>query len=166
MGNVCYIQANPHFRLPQDERPILMVGAGTGVAPYRAFLQQREASGAGGKSWLFFGERNFDSDFLYQTEWQGWMKDGLLSRMNVAFSRDSAAKVYVQHRMAEQARDIYAWLEEGANIYVCGDGQHLAPDVHATLKQIVAQQAACDEDAAEDYLATLRRDRRYQIDVY
>ncbi|MGP2492376.1 assimilatory sulfite reductase (NADPH) flavoprotein subunit [Mesorhizobium sp. PUT5] len=161
-----YIQANPHFRLPQDERPILMIGAGTGVAPYRAFLQQREESGAGGKSWLFFGERNFDSDFLYQTEWQGWMKDGLLSRMNVAFSRDSAAKVYVQHRMAEQARDIYAWLEEGANIYVCGDGQHLAPDVHATLKQILAQQAACDEDAAEDYLATLRRDRRYQIDVY
>ncbi len=161
-----YIQANPHFRLPEDERPILMVGAGTGVAPYRAFLQQREANGAGGKSWLFFGERNFDSDFLYQTEWQGWMKEGLLSRMNVAFSRDAAAKVYVQHRMAEQARDIYAWLEEGANIYVCGDGQHLAPDVHATLKAIVAGQGGCDEDAAEDYLATLRRDRRYQIDVY
>lgn len=165
-GLPVYVQANPHFRLPEDERPILMIGAGTGVAPYRAFLQQREASGAGGRSWLFFGERNFDSDFLYQTEWQGWMKDGLLSRMNVAFSRDGAAKVYVQHRMAEQARDIYAWLEEGANIYVCGDGQHLAPDVHAALRQIVAWQGGCDEDAAEDYLATLRRDRRYQIDVY
>ncbi len=165
-GLPVYIQANPHFRLPGDGRPILMVGAGTGVAPYRAFLQQREAQGAAGKSWLFFGERNFDSDFLYQTEWQGWLKDGTLGRMNVAFSRDAAAKVYVQHRMAEHGRDIYGWLEEGANVYVCGDGQRLGPDVHVALKAIIAEQGACDADAAEDYLATLRRDHRYQIDVY
>ncbi len=165
-GLPVYIQANPHFRLPGDGRPILMIGAGTGVAPYRAFLQQREAQGAAGKSWLFFGERNFDSDFLYQTEWQGWLKDGTLGRMNVAFSRDAAAKVYVQHRMAEHGRDIYGWLEEGANVYVCGDGQRLGPDVHAALKAIIAEQGACDADAAEDYLATLRRDHRYQIDVY
>ncbi len=161
-----YVQANAHFRLPQDDRPIIMIGAGTGVAPYRAFLQEREARGASGKSWLFFGERNFDSDFLYQTEWQGWLKDGTLGRMNVAFSRDAAAKVYVQHRMAEHGRDIYGWLEEGANVYVCGDGQRLGPDVHVALKAIIAEQGACDADAAEDYLATLRRDHRYQIDVY
>jgi sulfite reductase (NADPH) flavoprotein alpha-component len=161
-----YIQANPHFRLPEDERPIIMVGAGTGVAPYRAFLQEREARGAEGRSWLFFGERNFDSDFLYQTEWQSLLKDGVLSRMSVAFSRDSAQKTYVQHRLREEARDVYAWLEEGAHFYVCGDGTHLAPDVHATLTEIVAEQRGCDAEQAADYIAALKRDHRYQIDVY
>lgn len=161
-----YIQSNPHFRLPQDDRPIIMIGAGTGVAPYRAFLQEREARGARGQSWLVFGERNFESDFLYQTEWQGWLKDGVLGRMNVAFSRDGNAKTYVQHRLAEHARDIYAWLEDGANIYVCGDGQHLGPDVHTALAAIVAQERLCDADAAAEYLASLRHQHRYQIDVY
>ncbi|MHA6641436.1 assimilatory sulfite reductase (NADPH) flavoprotein subunit [Mesorhizobium sp. A623] len=161
-----YIQANPHFRLPDDDKPIIMIGAGTGVAPYRAFLQEREARGASGKSWLFFGERNFDSDFLYQTEWQELRKDGVLSRMNVAFSRDAATKTYVQHRLAEQARDVYAWLEEGAHVYVCGDGARLAPDVHSALAAIVEQQGARSSAAAGDYLATLKNDHRYQIDVY
>ncbi|OQM73790.1 assimilatory sulfite reductase (NADPH) flavoprotein subunit [Manganibacter manganicus] len=161
-----YIQANPHFRLPEDERPIIMVGAGTGVAPYRAFLQEREARGAQGKSWLFFGERNSDSDFLYQTEWQSLLKDGVLSRMSVAFSRDSAQKTYVQHRLREEARDVYAWLEEGAHLYVCGDGTHLAPDVDATLTTIVGEQRGCGEDQAAEYIAALKRDHRYQIDVY
>jgi sulfite reductase (NADPH) flavoprotein alpha-component len=161
-----YIQANSHFRLPDDDKPIIMIGAGTGVAPYRAFLQEREARGATGKSWLFFGERNFDSDFLYQTEWQELLKDGVLSRMNVAFSRDAATKTYVQHRLAEQARDVYAWLEEGAHVYVCGDGAKLAPDVHSMLTAIVEQQGARSSDAAGEYLATLKSDHRYQIDVY
>ncbi|MCB1444520.1 MAG: assimilatory sulfite reductase (NADPH) flavoprotein subunit [Rhizobiaceae bacterium] len=161
-----YVKPNPHFRLPADDRPILMVGAGTGVAPYRAFLQQREAAGAPGRSWLFFGERNSLTDFLYQTEWQGFLKDGVLTRMNVAFSRDRSPKTYVQHRLMEQARDVYAWLEDGAHFYVCGDGAHLAPDVHAALKAVIRQARDCDEDAADAYLAGLRQDHRYHIDVY
>lgn len=161
-----YIQANNHFRLPADDRPVVMIGAGTGVAPYRAFLQEREARGASGKAWLFFGERNFDSDFLYQTEWQDLMKDKVLTNMNVAFSRDGADKVYVQHRLLEQARDVYAWLEEGAHLYVCGDGSRLAPDVHAALATIVAGQGGLSADAANEYLAALKADHRYQIDVY
>jgi sulfite reductase (NADPH) flavoprotein alpha-component len=161
-----YIQANSHFRLPDDDKPIIMIGAGTGIAPYRAFLQEREARGASGKSWLFFGERNFDSDFLYQTEWQELLKDGVLSRMNVAFSRDAATKTYVQHRLLEQARDVYAWLEEGAHVYVCGDGAKLAPDVHAALLAVVAGQRGCDSAAASAYVGALKADHRYQIDVY
>src|SRR3546814_19826543 len=106
-----------------------MIGAGTGVAPYRAFLQDREAKAISGKSWLFFGERNFRTDFLYQSEWQDWLKDGRLSRMDVAFSRDRVDKVYVQHRMKAQSRDIFAWLEVGAHVYVCGDAANLAPAV-------------------------------------
>jgi sulfite reductase (NADPH) flavoprotein alpha-component len=161
-----YIQPNPHFRLPDDDTSIIMIGAGTGVAPYRAFLGEREARGASGKSWLFFGERNFDTDFLYQTEWQGFLRDGVLSRMNVAFSRDSAEKVYVQHRLAEQAADIYAWLEEGAHLYVCGDGARLAPDVHATLVEIVRSQKGGSKAAAADYVGRLQNEHRYHIDVY
>ncbi|TXH82429.1 MAG: assimilatory sulfite reductase (NADPH) flavoprotein subunit [Rhizobium sp.] len=165
-----YIQSNPHFRLPADDVPIIMIGAGTGVAPYRSFLQEREARGADGKSWLFFGERNFRSDFLYQTDWQGWLKDGTLTRMDVAFSRDRIAegreKTYVQHRMEERAHDLFDWLEDGAHIYVCGDAAHLAPDVHETLIDIVAQQAHTGREAAEDYVRSLQADHRYQRDVY
>jgi len=161
-----YVQANPHFRLPGDDVPIIMIGAGTGVAPYRAFLQEREARGAAGKSWLFFGERNFDSDFLYQTEWQGFLKDEVLSRMNVAFSRDGAEKVYVQHRIAAEAREVYAWLEDGAHIYVCGDGAKLAPDVQKALVSVVAEQGSKSREAAEEYIGALQASHRYQIDVY
>lgn len=161
-----YVQENLRFRLPEGDAPIIMIGAGTGVAPYRAFLQEREAQGAKGRTWLFFGERNFDSDFLYQTEWQGFLKDGVLTRMNVAFSRDGAQKTYVQHRLLEEARELYAWLEEGAHLYVCGDGAKLAPDVHRALTAIVAEAGGRGKAAAEDYLAALRESRRYQIDVY
>ncbi len=161
-----YVQENPRFRLPDGDAPIIMIGAGTGVAPYRAFLQEREAQGAEGRSWLFFGERNFDSDFLYQTEWQGFLKDGVLSRMNVAFSRDGADKTYVQHRLLEEARDVYAWLEDGAHLYVCGDGTKLAPDVHRALLSIIEQQGGRGKTAAADYLGALQESRRYQIDVY
>jgi sulfite reductase (NADPH) flavoprotein alpha-component len=160
-----YVQSNPHFRLPADDTPIIMVGAGTGVAPYRAFLQEREARGAAGRSWLLFGDRNFHTDFLYQTEWHGWLKEGVLSRLNVSFSRDQAEKVYVQHRLLGHARDVYAWLEEGAHLYVCG-GTHLAPDVHAALSKVVEQQRGCDPEEAAAYLGALQRDHRYQIDVY
>lgn len=161
-----YIQSNPHFRLPADDLPIIMIGAGTGVAPYRAFLQEREARGAGGRSWLFFGERNFRSDFLYQVEWQAHLRSGLLTRMDVAFSRDRNEKLYVQHRLREKAADLYAWLEEGAHLYVCGDAAHMASDVHAALLAVLKEQGHLGLDAAEDYLRTLQRDHRYQRDVY
>ncbi|MHB9879029.1 assimilatory sulfite reductase (NADPH) flavoprotein subunit [Pacificimonas sp. ICDLI1SI03] len=161
-----YIQSNPHFRLPDDDAPIIMIGAGTGVAPYRAFLQEREVRGAGERSWLFFGERNFRTDFLYQTEWQTWLKDGTLGRMDVAFSRDSKERIYVQHRMKEKSRDVFAWLEEGAHIYVCGDAANLAPDVHEALIDIVASEARTGREAAEDYVRSLQADHRYQRDVY
>ncbi|GEC15047.1 assimilatory sulfite reductase (NADPH) flavoprotein subunit [Nitrobacter winogradskyi] len=161
-----YIQSNDHFHLPDDDVPILMIGAGTGVAPYRAFMQEREARGASGRSWLFFGERNFRSDFLYQVEWQELIKNGVLSRLDLAFSRDAAPKTYVQDRLRRQGRDVYAWLEEGAYIYVCGDSAHMAPDVHAALTEIVAEHGGLDRDEAGAYLSALQRDRRYRLDVY
>jgi sulfite reductase (NADPH) flavoprotein alpha-component len=161
-----YIQANPHFRLPNDDTAIVMIGAGTGIAPYRAFLQEREARGSAGRSWLFFGERNFRTDFLYQTEWQAHLQSGVLGRCDVAFSRDRAEKVYVQHRLLEEAHDVYAWLEEGAHVYVCGDGAKLAPDVHAALATIVREEGGLGEDAAGEYLSAMQAGHRYQIDVY
>lgn len=161
-----YIQPSAHFHLPANDVPIIMIGAGTGVAPYRAFMQQREAEAASGRSWLFFGERNFRSDFLYQVEWQALLKSGALSRMDVAFSRDGADKVYVQDRLREQGKDIYAWLEDGAQVYVCGDAAHMAPDVHRALAGIVETHGGVSHEAANEYLAELQRDRRYLLDVY
>jgi sulfite reductase (NADPH) flavoprotein alpha-component len=165
-----YVQASPHFRLPADDTPIIMIGAGTGVAPYRAFMQERELRGASGKSWLFFGERNFRTDFLYQIEWQSLLKDGVLSRMDVAFSRDvpraDGGRTYAQHRLKEHARDLFAWLEEGAHLYVCGDANRLAPDVHKALKMIVAEEGGLGPAATEDYLSRLRDEHRYKLDVY
>jgi sulfite reductase (NADPH) flavoprotein alpha-component len=143
-----------------------MVGAGTGVAPYRAFMQEREVRGASGRSWLFFGERNFRSDFLYQVEWQELLKNGVLSRLDLAFSRDAAPKTYVQDRLRRQGRDVYAWLEEGAYLYVCGDAAHMAPDVHAALTDIIVEHGGLDREGASAYLSTLQRDRRYRLDVY
>jgi sulfite reductase (NADPH) flavoprotein alpha-component len=161
-----YIQSNAHFRLSADDVPAIMIGAGTGVAPYRAFLQEREARGATGRNWLFFGERNFRTDFLYQTEWQGWLKDGALTRMDVAFSRDQEEKTYVQHRLKERSREVFGWLEEGAHVYVCGDAANLAPDVHRMLIDIVAAEGGTGRDAAEDYVRNLQSTHRYQRDVY
>ncbi len=164
-----YVQPSRHFRLPADDAPILMIGAGTGIAPYRAFLQEREARGASGRAWLFFGDRRFRTDFLYQTEWQTWLKDDVLDRMDVAFSRDAhngTGRVYVWHRLLERARDVYAWLESGAHVYVCGDAERMAPDVHRTLAEIVMEQGGRDREAAHDYLRRLQEDHRYQRDVY
>ena len=161
-----YVQENPHFRLPDDDVPIIMVGPGTGVAPFRAFLHEREARAAAGRSWLFFGERNFRSDFLYQTEWQQWLEDGVLSELDVAFSRDAGQKTYVQHRMHERSRDLFAWLEEGAHFYVCGDEKAMAKDVHEALLQIIEREGDLSRDGAEEYVRVLSSEHRYQRDVY
>jgi sulfite reductase (NADPH) flavoprotein alpha-component len=162
-----YVKPNKNFRLPDDpDRPIVMVGPGTGIAPFRAFLQQRQATQAAGRNWLFFGERNFTHDFLYQLEWQEWLKEGALTRLDVAFSRDQPEKIYVQHRMWERRAELFAWLEDGAQLYVCGDEKAMAKDVHATLAAIVADQSGRAPEAAETYLIDLKKQRRYQRDVY
>ena len=161
-----YIQTNDQFRLPADDAPVIMVGPGTGVAPFRAFLQEREVRGSAGRNWLFFGERNSRSDFLYQLEWQDWLKHGLLTQMDVAFSRDTAEKVYVQHRMVERASEMFAWLEDGAHFYVCGDAEYMAPDVHEALITVAATGGGMARDRAEDYVKELQRSHRYHRDVY
>ena len=162
-----FVQQNENFRLPADpDTPIIMIGPGTGVAPFRAFLEEREETGASGKSWLFFGDQHFFTDFLYQVEWQRWLKDGVLTRMDVAFSRDQEHKIYVQHRMLEKAKELYAWLEEGAVVYVCGDKARMAHDVHAALETIIRQEGGLSEEAAAEYLKRMQQERRYQRDVY
>jgi sulfite reductase (NADPH) flavoprotein alpha-component len=162
-----YVKPNRNFRLPDDpDRPVVMIGAGTGIAPFRAFVQQRHATGAPGRNWLFFGERNFTHDFLYQLEWQEWLKDGVLTRLGVAFSRDQPEKIYVQHRLWERRAELFAWLEDGAHLYVCGDEKAMAKDVHAMLAAIVADRTGRSPETAEAYLADLKKERRYQRDVY
>lgn len=160
-----YIDRNTHFKLPSDPATsVIMIGPGTGIAPFRAFIEEREAIGASGKNWLFFGDRHFETDFLYQAEWLRYLKSGVLTRMNVAFSRDQEQKIYVQQRMAEQGRELYMWLQEGAHVYVCGDEKRMAHDVHAALLKIVAAEIGADN--AEDYVANLQKAKRYQRDVY
>lgn len=162
-----YVHQNPNFKLPEDEEtPIIMVGAGTGVAPFRSFMEEREEKDMQGKSWLFFGDQHFATDFLYQAEWQNWLKEGVLTRMDVAFSRDTEEKVYVQHRMLERSKELYEWLEEGAYFYVCGDEKHMAKDVHHTLITILIQEGGFSEEEAENYLSEMRQQKRYQRDVY
>ncbi|MGI8739423.1 MAG: assimilatory sulfite reductase (NADPH) flavoprotein subunit [Gammaproteobacteria bacterium] len=163
-----YVDSNKNFKLPADgQAPVIMVGPGTGVTPFRAFIEERETLGAGGKNWLFFGDQHFTTDFLYQIDWQRWLKDKVLTRMDVAFSRDTDQKVYVQHRMLERSRDIYAWLQEGAYFYVCGDADRMAHDVHAALIDIVAREGGgLSARMAADYVKGLQRDKRYQRDVY
>ncbi|HUB16366.1 MAG TPA: flavodoxin domain-containing protein [Acetobacteraceae bacterium] len=162
-----YVKQNMHFRLPADPAaPIVMIGPGTGVAPFRAFLQHREATGATGRNWLFFGARRFMHDFLYQLEWQDWLKSGLLSRIDVAFSRDQRQKIYVQHRMWDARRALFASLQDGASVYVCGDAKAMAKDVHATLLRIIADQTGRDADNAAAYLHDMQRAHRYLRDVY
>ncbi len=162
-----YIDPNPNFKLPDDpDRPIIMIGPGTGVAPFRAFLQEREVEGIRGKSWLFFGDQHFSSDFLYQIEWQKWLRNGVLTKMDVAFSRDTDRKIYVQHRMLEKSKEFYKWLEEGAVVYVCGDEKRMARDVHQTILAILEKEGALSEEEAIEYLDAMRREKRYQRDVY
>jgi sulfite reductase (NADPH) flavoprotein alpha-component len=162
-----YRERNENFRLPANgATPIIMVGAGTGIAPFRAFLQERESAGSRGRSWLFFGDRRFQTDFLYQIEWQRFLKDGALSRMDVAFSRDQENKIYVQHRMLEQGKELYSWLEDGAALYVCGDANRMAPDVHEALLAIVAREGGMSREHAAEYVQRLQQEKRYQRDVY
>jgi sulfite reductase (NADPH) flavoprotein alpha-component len=162
-----FLRANPHFRLPADnDRPIIMVGPGTGLAPFRGFLQEREAIGAGGRNWLIFGHRNYTHDFLYQLELQDWLKSSLLTRLDVAFSRDQPEKRYVQNALWDARSDLYAWLKDGAALYVCGDANAMAKDVHTMLLHILADQGAQDEAASKAELDTIRRDGRYLRDVY
>lgn len=162
-----YIEPNDRFRLPEEgDKPVIMVGPGTGVAPFRGFLQHRQELGHEGRNWLFFGEQHKRTDFLYQIEWQRFLRDGVLDNLTVAFSRDQAEKIYVQHRLLEHGAEVYQWLEEGAHFYVCGDGQGMAEDVHQALVSIVSEHGGLDTQAAEDYVEALRQGRRYQKDVY
>jgi sulfite reductase (NADPH) flavoprotein alpha-component len=160
------LRPNRHFALPAADRDIIMVGPGTGVAPFRAFVQERRATAASGRSWLFFGDRQFTHDFLYQLEWQEALEDGALTRMDVAFSRDRPEKVYVQHRMWDERRDLVDWLEGGAYFYVCGDAKAMAKDVRATLIRAFADVKAISGEAAEQAVAALERERRYLQDTY
>ncbi|HEX6144536.1 MAG TPA: assimilatory sulfite reductase (NADPH) flavoprotein subunit [Geminicoccaceae bacterium] len=162
-----YVKPNKYFRLPADpDRAVIMIGPGTGVAPFRAFLQERQAVGAKGRTWLFFGDRRYSHDFLYQLDWQEMKADGALSRIDVAFSRDQPEKVYVQHRMWQRRAELFAWLEDGAHLYVCGDEKAMAKDVDATLRRIVIDAGGRSDDQAEAYVADLKRAGRYQRDVY
>jgi sulfite reductase (NADPH) flavoprotein alpha-component len=162
-----FIEKNPAFKLPEnDETPVILVGAGTGVAPYRAFLQHREANELKGKTWLFFGERRFHSDFLYQLEWQKLLKEGYLEKIDVAFSRDQDEKVYVQHRLLERQAEIFDWLNKGASIYLCGDMKQMARDVQNALLTIFENEGGMSEEKALDYMKTLKKEKRFQTDVY
>jgi sulfite reductase (NADPH) flavoprotein alpha-component len=160
------LKPNKHFRLPNPATDIIMVGPGTGIAPFRAFVQERRAVGGTGRSWLFFGDRRFTHDFLYQLEWQDALKDGSLARLDLAFSRDTPQKVYVQHHLWERRRDLVEWLENGAHLYVCGDAKAMAKDVRATLTQVFADVKALSPEAAAAAVETLERERRYLQDVY
>ncbi|EOX5627146.1 NADPH-dependent assimilatory sulfite reductase flavoprotein subunit [Yersinia enterocolitica] len=162
-----FIEHNDNFRLPVNpETPVIMIGPGTGIAPFRAFMQQREADGATGKNWLLFGNPHFTEDFLYQVEWQRYVKDGLLTRIDLAWSRDQAHKIYVQDKLREQGAELWNWIQQGAHIYVCGDANRMAKDVEQVLLDVVALYGAMDAEQADEYLSELRLARRYQRDVY
>ena len=162
-----FVEPNPNFRLPADgNTPVIMIGAGTGIAPFRAFMQQRAANGDSGKNWLIFGNQRLADDFLYQLEWSDYRKDGILTRADLAWSRQSERKVYVQHKIAEHAAEVWNWLQQGAHLYVCGDATRMARDVETALLDVIETQGKLSRDDAEDYLNEMREDKRYQRDVY
>ncbi|UUM30352.1 assimilatory sulfite reductase (NADPH) flavoprotein subunit [Vibrio japonicus] len=162
-----FVENNNNFKLPQDDNtPIIMIGPGTGIAPFRSFIQERDNRDAEGKNWLFFGDRTFTQDFLYQVEWQKYLKSGLLNRLDVAFSRDQVEKVYVQHRILENAAQVWQWIQDGAYIYVCGDATRMAKDVHDALVIVAEQEGKMPRDDAEQFINDLRKAKRYQRDVY
>ena len=162
-----FVHANSAFRLPRDpSAPMIMIGPGTGIAPFRAFLEERAVTGATGRNWLFFGDQHAASDFLYREELERWHSQGVLSRLDTAFSRDQAQKVYVQHRMLEHAADLWSWLESGAHVYVCGDAQRMAKDVDAALQQVIVAAGGKSTEAAASYVQELRTAKRYARDVY
>ena len=162
-----FIEPNERFRLPADgSRDVIMIGPGTGIAPFRAFVQERQATGASGRNWLFFGNRHFRHDFLYQVEWQEALRSGALDRLDVAFSRDTDSRTYVQHRLRERGRELHAWLRDGAHVYVCGDAAHMARDVHEALLEIIVSHGRLSAEAAKAWLAGLLQQGRYARDVY
>lgn len=162
-----FIEHNDNFRLPANpQTPVIMIGSGTGIAPFRAFIQQRAAEGAEGLNWLFFGNPHFTEDFLYQVEWQRFVKDGVLSRIDLAWSRDQKHKVYVQDKLREQGAEVWRWIEQGAHIYVCGDANRMAKDVEQALLELLAEHGGMDAEQADEFLSELRVERRYQRDVY
>lgn len=161
-----YIEKNPFFKLPANGSPLIMVGAGTGIAPYRAFMQHRESLGIKSNAWLFFGDRRFNADFLYQTEWQSFLKSEHLSKMDVAFSRDQEEKIYVQHRLKESQKEVFQWIENGAHFYLCGDMKHMARDVNSALLEIIQEQGGVSEEQAKKYLKKMKGEKRFQTDVY
>ncbi|EAM2888623.1 NADPH-dependent assimilatory sulfite reductase flavoprotein subunit [Salmonella enterica] len=162
-----FIEHNDNFRLPTNpETPIIMIGSGTGIAPFRAFIQQRAADEASGKNWLFFGNPHFTEDFLYQVEWQRYVKEGLLSRIDLAWSRDQKEKIYVQDKLRERGAELWRWINDGAHIYVCGDANRMAKDVEQALLEVIVEFGGMDLESADEYLSELRVARRYQRDVY
>lgn len=162
-----FVQKNKHFNLPEsEETDIIMVGPGTGIAPFRAFIQEYAVKEANGRTWLFFGDQHAATDFLYQSELETYQKDGVLTKLDVAFSRDSEHKVYVQHKMSENSKELFEWLENGAFFYVCGDKQYMAKDVHNTLIDVIEKEGNMSRDDAEAYLNAMQKEKRYQRDVY
>ncbi len=162
-----FVEHNNNFKLPQDDNaPVIMIGPGTGIAPFRSFVQERENRDAEGKNWLFFGDRTFTQDFLYQVEWQKCLKSGVVSRLDLAFSRDQAEKVYVQDRIKQNAAEVWQWLEQGAYVYVCGDATRMAKDVHEALIEVAETQGKQSREQAEQFINDLRKQKRYQRDVY
>lgn len=161
-----FIQKNDEFRLPSDDEKIIMIGAGTGIAPYRAFIEQREETEAKGESWLFFGEQHFVTDFLYQVEWQRHLREGNLTKLSLAFSRDQEEKIYVQNRIEENGREFFQWLQSGAFVYICGDEKQMAKDVEQTIRNIIATEGGFNENEVETYMTDLKNSKRFLRDVY
>lgn len=162
-----YLKKNPNFKFPfEEDKKVIMIGPGTGVAPFRSYLEEREELDLKGNTWLFFGEQHFTTDFLYQTDWQTWLNDGILSKLDVAFSRDTDEKVYVQHRIEENSELFFQWLEEGAAIYVCGDEKYMAKDVNEAILRVIAKEGNMSEADAEAYLNQMKTEKRYQRDIY
>jgi len=162
-----FVHSAKHFRVPEDlSTPVIMVGPGTGIAPFRAFLQERKAAGGTGKNWLFFGDQKAETDFLYREELEAYQAEGVLHELSLAFSRDQAEKIYVQHRMLERAADLYAWLEAGAFFYICGDASRMAKDVDAALHKVVETAGGKSPEEAAAYVDELKKSKRYRKDVY
>lgn len=162
-----FVTPNKHFKVPaNNDLPMIMIGPGTGIAPFRAFVEERKEIGAKGKNWLIFGDQHYLTDFLYQTEWQDYLADGILTKLDVAFSRDQKEKVYVQDRMRENSKELYEWLEQGASFYVCGDASRMATDVDVALHDIIEKEGALSKDDAAAYVKKLKEDKRYLRDVY
>jgi sulfite reductase (NADPH) flavoprotein alpha-component len=163
----CYFHPNKNFKLPEDsDKPIIMVGPGTGIAPFRAFIEERKVTGASGKNWLFFGDRSQKTDYLYGNEWGSYQKDGLLNRLDLAWSRDQDRKVYVQHKMLEKGAELWEWLDDGALFYVCGDASRMAKDVDQVLRSIAQEQGSMSEEDSAIWVKSLQKEKRYLKDVY